>query len=375
MTRTGTDSVDQAQLAEAVRPGALLISGATGLIGGGILSQLREAHPHRDLVLLVRNPASTSFPGCTVFRADVTKPCLGLASAAWDLLAAKVTQVIHSAADIRFRITLEESRETNVEGTRRMLDFAEACTHLERFLHVSTIYVAGRSSGVLMERPAECAAGFVNNYQQTKFEAEQLALAAMSRIPVAITRLSSIIGDSRYGSVHQFNYFHQSIKAIPWNPLPAIPADPDAKIDLVSSDWTISALRFLFDERFTPGRIYHLCAGVDRSWTVGELLHRIYDIFERHHVHLRLRRRPRLVQFAEFENVVKKLSNRVPAAFNEWLGALQSFLPHLSLRQQFDNSETESLIAGHVTFPSLETYFQQVVEYCVATNWGRAAAD
>lgn len=375
MSQVSTEPMDQMHLVEAVRPGALFVSGATGLIGGGLLSQLREAHPDRDLVLLVRKPEARSFPGCIVLRGDVTANGLGLAKTAWELLASKVTQVIHSAADIRFRISLEESRETNVDGTRRMLDFAEACRHLERFLHVSTIYVAGRRSGVLKEQPADCSEGFVNNYQQTKFEAEQLALSAMSRIPVAIARLSSIIGDSRYGSVSQFNYFHQTIKAIPWNPLPAIPADPAAKIDLVSSDWTISALRFLFDERFQPGRIYHLCAGVDRSWTVGELLHRTYDIFEKHHVHLRLRRRPRMVQFAEFENVVKNLSNRVPAAFSEWLGALQSFLPHLSLQQQFDNTETESLLGNYAPFPSLEAYFQQVVEYCVATNWGRAAAD
>jgi len=375
MTSSSTERTDLLATVESVRPGALLISGATGLVAGGMLNQLRQLHPNRDLVLLVRNPQPHQFPGCTVVQADLTQPLLGLAKPVWDLLSQRVTQVIHSAADIRFRISLDESRAANVEGTRQMLDFAGACKQLERFLHVSTIYVAGRSSGILLERPADPAAGFVNNYQQTKFEAEQLALASMPRIPVAIARLSSIIGDSRFGSVQQFNYFHQAIKAIPWNPLPAIPADPEATIDLVSSDWTIDALHYLFDERFESGRIYHLCAGVNRCWTVGELLHRIYEIFEKHHVHLKLRRRPRMVQFGEFESVVKKVSNRIPAAFQEWLGALQSFLPHLSLRQQFDNSETEELLADRVPFPNLDTYFPQVVEYCVATNWGRAAAD
>lgn len=362
-------------LEQRVRPGALLMTGATGLVGGGLISLLKAAHPDRDLVLLARKPSALPVTGCIVLNADVTKPQLGLAGHDLDVLSACVTQVVHSAADIRFRISLDESRATNVEGTQRMLEFASSCKHLERFLHVSTIYVAGKQTGLLAEAPASGRAGFVNTYQQTKFEAERHVLEAMHRLPAAIVRLSSIIGDSRYGSVPQFNYFHQSIKAIPWNPLPAIPADPVARIDLVSSDWTIAALQLLFDDCFEPGRIYHLCAGAQRSWTVGELLQRTYDIFERHHVHLRLRRRPRMVPYAEFEKVVEKISHRVPATFDHWLGALLSFLPHLSLRQQFENGATEQLLAGRVPFPSLESYFPQVVEYCLTTNWGRAAAD
>jgi len=326
-------------------------------------------------VLLARKPDALYAPGCAIIAADITKPSLGFSPAQQELLAGRVTQIVHSAADIRFRIGLDESRATNVEGTRRVLDFAASCSRLERFLHVSTIYVAGKRTGLVEEGPACPVAGFVNTYQQTKFEAEQLALAAMESLPVAIVRLSSIIGDSRYGSVQQFNYFHQSIKAIPWNPLPAIPADPAAQIDLVSSDWTIAALHILFDTYFQPGRIHQLCAGPDRCWSVGELLDRTYSVFERHHVHLKLRRRPRMVAYQEFERVVDKMRNRVPASFSDWLGALLTFLPHLSLRQQFENSNSESLLAGRIQFPSLESYFERVVEYCVSTNWGRAAAD
>ncbi len=351
--------------------GALLLTGATGLVGQALIPLLREAHPHRQLVVLTRNPAAVTDCGVIALEADLAKPRLGISEDVRSLLKSRVTQVIHSAADIRFRISLEESRQTNVEGTRELLAFAEECAQLERFLHVSTIYAAGRKTGIIAERPISGSAGFVNAYQQTKNEAEDLVFQAMPRIPMAVARLSSLIGSS-CGRVRQFNYFHQTIKAIPWNPLPAIPADPTATIDMAASDWTGQALHFLYERRFEPGRIYHLCAGPKRSWSVSHLMDSIYDVFERHHPHLRLRRRPRMVPFEEFEQILGKIRHRIPSALDQWLDALFSFLPHLSMQQQFDNTETERLLGDHVPFPSLDSYFDQIVDYCVVSNWGRS---
>lgn len=356
---------------ESLDRGALLLTGATGLVGEALIPLLRGAYPHRPLVALTRNPASLGIAGVLALRADLSLPGLGLSARVHALLRDRVTQIVHSAADIRFRVSVEESRQTNVAGTREMLALAAECRHLERFLHVSTIYAAGKTPGTILEQPLDGRAGFVNAYQQTKSEAEALVLEAMPRIPAAIARLSSLIGSSS-GRVHQFNYFHQTIKAIPWNPLPAIPADPTAIIDMAASDWTGKALHHLYEYCFEPGRIYHVCAGPDRAWSVAKLLDSTYDIFESHHPTLRLRRRPRLVPFDEFEQVLAKIRHRIPSALDQWLDALFSFLPHLSMQQRFDNSETEKLLARHVPFPSLDTYYKQVVEYCMTSNWGRS---
>ncbi|MCC7342856.1 MAG: SDR family oxidoreductase [Bryobacterales bacterium] len=366
---SGIESAERAL--ESLDRGALLLTGATGLVGEALIPLLRVAHPRRPIVALTRNPATFDAVGVLAIRADLSLPGLGLSTGMRALLRDRVTQIVHSAADIRFRITVEESRQTNVAGTQEMLALAAECKHLERFLQVSTIYAAGKTPGTIYEEPLDGRAGFVNAYQQTKNEAEALVLEAMGRIPAAIARLSSLIGASS-GRVHQFNYFHQTIKAIPWNPLPAIPADPTAIIDMAASDWTGRALHYLYEHCFEPGRIYHVCAGPERAWSVAQLLDSTYEVFESHHPTLRLRRRPRMVTFDEFERVLAKIRHRIPSALDQWLDALFSFLPHLSMQQRFDNSRTEPLLARQVPFPSLDSYYKQVVEYCVASNWGRS---
>src|SRR5439155_4478020 len=118
-----------------------------------------------------------------------------------------------------------------------------------------------------------------NTYQQSKYEAEELVMRAMTEVPAAIFRLSSIIGDSRSCVVRQFNYVHWLIRLFPQNVLPIAPGRPDAPVDLIASDWAIPALAYLFEVAFVPGRFYHIGAGRERSLTVREMLNLTASIF------------------------------------------------------------------------------------------------
>ena len=73
----------------------------------------------------------------TAVAGDLTAPSLGLGER-WAELAERVGAIVHGAASVAFDVSLEESRQINVEGTRRMLDFARACPRLRRFTYVST---------------------------------------------------------------------------------------------------------------------------------------------------------------------------------------------------------------------------------------------
>ena len=86
-------------------------------------------------------------PRVQAFAADLTAPgARGSTPRVRDALAGRVTTIVHSAASVSFTLPLEEARAINVEGTRRMLEFADAaraCGGLDRYGHVSTAYVAG----------------------------------------------------------------------------------------------------------------------------------------------------------------------------------------------------------------------------------------
>ncbi len=252
---------------------SVLITGATGLLGKSCLPRLIAHHGPKQIIALVRpgrDVSSLLETGITTVEGDITQPDLGLARDQYRRLSSSIRTIIHSAADIRFNISLEESRRTNVEGTRNLLCFATRCAQLQKFAHISTAYVSGGRTGHILEEAAE-PGPFFNSYQQSKFEAEDAVIRAMRRIPASIYRFSTMIYNGTSGRVDQFNYFHQLLRLALNNPLHMIPANPEAPIDLILSDWATRVFDCLFEEHFEPGEIVHICAGREGSLTVGEL--------------------------------------------------------------------------------------------------------
>ena len=72
-----------------------------------------------------------------------------------------MTTIIHSAASVSFTLPLDEARAINLDGTRRMLDFAELARErggLDRYGHVSTAYVAGDHTGAFLRARSRSSA-------------------------------------------------------------------------------------------------------------------------------------------------------------------------------------------------------------------------
>ena len=358
----------------------LLLTGATGLVGSELLKRLLVAKPCRPLVVLTRQreriPELNRITGVVALLGDVTHPRLALDDSDYAKLQRSIVEIIHCAADTRFGLSLERSRAVNTQGTQHLLDLARRCPRVEKFAYVSTVYVAGRSTGRFLEGPLPHQNGFCNTYQQSKYEAEELVCRAMGDLPATIFRLSSMIGDSHTGLVQQFNYVHQLLRLFPRNPLPLAPGIPEAPIDLIATDWAIAALAYLFESGFVSGRFYHICAGLEGSLTLREMIDLTVSIFESHPLGRRWlpMRVPELVALSRYEEFVETRRHENDKLLNELLRVLGYFLPHLGMFQAFDNRNTmQALAPSGSQFPPIREYYGKVVGYCLETNWGRNA--
>ena len=345
---------------------SILITGATGLLGKACVRQLIERHDAEQIAALVRRGRDTvELNALNIDTIEIDLCCadLGLSGDLYNALATSTRSIIHCAADIRFHISLEESRQVNVVGTENLLRFAQRCPRLEKFAHMSTVYVSGGRWGHIPEQPAQ-PGSFFNPYQQTKFEAEEAVLRAMATVPASVYRFSTMIYDGTQHRVAQFNYFHQLLRLALANPLRTIPALRDAKVDLILSDWAARVFAFLFEEQWKPGEIVHVCAGPERSLTVGELFDLTFDVFTDAGA------RPDIVSVEEFDRRADAILT-TPSRRQMWQ-SLSQFLPHMNVDQSFDCGKlTESTrLREDLRLPDMRRVFLEVLSYCVLSGWG-----
>ena len=356
-------------LGSAYRPIMILLTGGTGFIGRAVL-RLLAARPGNRSAVLSRHAPHFADGSVTFLAGDVRLPRLGLDQARYDELSGAVTGIIHLAGDIRFDAPLDEARAANTTGTWNMLELAGGCARLDRFAHVSTVYIHGLTEGEFREEPIPRAGDYLNPYQQTKHEAEALVLDASARIPAAIYRLSTVVADSPEGTVGQFNYVHQLIRHLPNSPLPVIPGHPDTRLDLIDNQWAAAALVHLFENRFVPGSIRHICAGPEDSMPFGEALRRGKNVLEAssangHHT-IRV---SEVVPLAEFNAFLAHTADRRMLLLAAVLG---TFLPLVAMRNVYTNGcATADLASSGIVRVPVRDYFEKVVRYCAATDWGQ----
>src|SRR5262249_13697944 len=197
-------------------PAALLLTGVTGLVGGELLKLLRVANPSRRIAALTRHSGTIAdlnlTGGVMALQGDLTYPSLGLDDRTYTQLTGNITEIIHCAADTRFGLSLESARSVNTMGTENLLNLASRCHNLQKFAHVSTLYVVGRSTGYSPKVFFPHEKVFLNPYKKPKYEAEKLVSRPITALPAVVYRLSSIIGNSRTGAVQQFNYVHRLVR-------------------------------------------------------------------------------------------------------------------------------------------------------------------
>ncbi|MDE3200707.1 MAG: SDR family oxidoreductase [Acidobacteriota bacterium] len=356
----------------------IFMTGATGFLGTQLVHELLQRQPHAKLALLIRESSDKSSQQradaivspayrsrVEVFSGDVGKENCGLDAATYQRLTATTTRIIHCAATIRFDHTLDEARTINVEGTRRILDFAASADKLQSLAYVGTAYVAGERTDLVGENELEVGQRYRNSYEQTKAEAEALVRSRMDSLPIVILRPSIIVGDSRTGATSSFKMMYWPLKIYARRLWRTVPGFPDAVLDIVPVDFVAAAIAQLAFDAAALSNTVHLCAGPDSSATIQQIAQRAMTYFNAPE--------PRYINPKLFFACLR------PLLFVSLWGRKRRVLrdgrvyrDYFSMRMQFDTTNARRLLGpSGIVAPSVMDYLDRLFQYCVASDWGR----
>jgi hypothetical protein len=105
--RHGSELVSPVVKDQALRPNrnAILLTGATGLVGGLLLRRLADENANRIIYALVRRPEATAKVKNTHFvLGDMTQPGLGMREDVYSQLAESIDTIVHCAASTKFTL-------------------------------------------------------------------------------------------------------------------------------------------------------------------------------------------------------------------------------------------------------------------------------
>ena len=348
------------------------VTGATGFIGRNLVEQLlrrdatvyalvREGSRGRLDALAQRLDAGDRL---VPVAGDLSQPGLGV-----DGFDERIDHLFHLAAVYDIEADEEASVSANVDGTRHVIEFANA-HGVGRFHHTSSIAVAGSYRGVFQEDMFDEGQKLPHHYHRTKYESERLARDQV-KARLTVYRPGIVIGHSETGEMDKIDgpyYFFKLIKrlrhALPaWFPL----AGPEGgKTNLVPVDFVARAMDHIahVPDDDLPGDTFHL---VDpEPLSVGQTLNEFA-------------RAAHAPQFAM--RIDQNMTNAVPKAVRAGVMALPTVrrirnqtlrdlgippeaMEHRDFACSFDARDTQRALTGTgIAVPPLSSYAGRVWDY------------
>ena len=371
----------------------ILLTGATGFLGGDLLVRLLDARPDAPVHCLVRarkpeylerrraaileragvRPADQG--RVLAVAGNVEQPDLGLGDG-YDALAASVDEVYHIAASTKFDLALEDARRVNRDGSGHVLAFARRAAEsggLRRLHHVSTAYVAGERAGVIREDDAPSP--FRNTYEQTKWEAEELLVQASADLPVTRYRPSIIVGDSTTGRTMHFRVLYDPMKWVYFGKTDVLPCQPDVNLDVVPVDFVCDALVAIGARDDSVGRVYHLTAGPGRTLPIEEMVD--LAVAEGNRYHREIGGPPIATPTIVSPDVALAASDedreKLQQLYALGQAVMRTHVPYMLTEQLFDTARTDEALEGTgIACPHLRDYFTTLVRWGVERNFGES---
>ncbi|KAE8373149.1 hypothetical protein BDV26DRAFT_301315 [Aspergillus bertholletiae] len=273
---------------QAEDEGKVFLSGVTGFIGINFLSRFLQMPTVKEIVCVARpkngisprerveatleqydllDKAKQHMHKLRVLPGDISSDFLGLSPGQFDWLANWASVIFHLAAKVNFCEPCQAHFNSNILGTKNMIDLA-ASGRRKGFHFMSSIDAWGPTGMVfgtlkcLEDEPLERhvrGLSFDIGYAQSKWSSEMMVRRARDRgLPTAIYRPGFTIGDSQNGAGNPDDFFARlivgSIK------LGAFPILPRQRMEYVTLDYVLDATIHIASRNENLGRSYSLVA-------------------------------------------------------------------------------------------------------------------
>lgn len=372
--------------------GYLLLTGATGLVGHYLLRDF-SLRKHKLAVLVRGNKKFSAqervesimaqwerktgrpLERPVVIEGDLGQPELAISDEDLDWLGQNCDRILHNGAVLKFQgqDRASDPWKTNLGGTERILQLAERLAERSGYVremhYVSTAYVSGVCDSVFRESDFDVGQDFRNEYERSKFEAEQLVRQSELFDSTTIYRPAVIVGDSETGFTVSYHglylYLRLMATLIPLQPMDedgtrrteiGLPMSGEEPRNLVPVDWVSRVIVEAICDQQTHSRTYHLVPKI--GLTARQLIEYCYEYFN-----------SRGVKFGDCSGANENGNENDFA--RQYLENMQVYSAYDTSDPVFDRSNIESVFK-HLPCPAIDReMIFRFLDFGIKDRWGK----
>lgn len=319
-----------------------------------LLVQPNFAERAEEELKTIAKQVGRSVSDFTILQGDITEPDLGLSRGGLETARSNSTILFHLAAIYDLAVARETATRVNLEGTRNVNNFARSLSGLRHYHYVSTCYVAGKRTGVILERELRHEAGFRNYYEETKYLAETEVDALKADLPITIHRPAVVCGDSKTGETAKYDGIYYLIRyLLKW---PSVLSafnigNSEVTLNLVPVDFVVEAMSALARHPLSVGKTVQLADPA--PLTTSELFNTIARCIEGKGSRIKVP--PSLVETSLMLPLAPRITDLPHSA-----------VPYFFLKQTYDSVQARQLLEPHgISCPPFDSYVTAIVDYVI----------